>query len=77
MTLMKKEKEQSVSIKRNNIKDSPFECINIGDEYFVVCGKYRLTDIFKSEEEAIGNIEPKTWNNIIKVCLTILQIKDK
>ena len=60
-------------VKRTDIVDSPFVVVTTEEGSFVTMGKYRLTEPFESEEEAIINGSEITWNRIIQVLMLINQ----
>lgn len=69
-------KQQSNStelLKRHHIDDSPFMVITNTEEGFSygVMGKYRMTNVYSSEEECIEEMKKITWNRIIQVIICL------
>lgn len=59
--------ESKELINRCEIKDSPFVVVTVKEGSFGTLGKYRLTEVFKTKDEAIIAMEKITWNRIIQV----------
>lgn len=53
------------------IQDTPFTAVRIEDKYFLVMGKYRLTDAFKTFEEIEQDTTIITWNRLVQVMALI------
>lgn len=58
-------------VKRTEIKDTPFTVITTQNKSFGVMGKWRLTEDYHNEENAINEMEKMTWNRIIQVIMLI------
>lgn len=54
-------------IKRTEVPNSPFVVITTKEGSFGVLGKYRLTEVYATEKEAIAGTSAMTWNRIIQV----------
>jgi hypothetical protein len=61
-------------VKRKEINNTPFTVITTEKGSFGTMGKYRLTEVFETEKEAITNVQKMTWNRIVQV--TSLITKD-
>ena len=66
--------ENEQLIKRHEIPTTPFTIVEIEGEYFGSMGNYRLTEKFKSFEEAHDAITANTWNNVTNLIITIHEI---
>ena len=68
-------KDSSETIKREDVKDSPFTIITIDGKSFGTMGDYRLT-----EEGNIKDIKKQlktiTWNRIIQVVMLLDEMKN-
>ena len=68
-------KDSSETIKREDVKDSPFTIITIDGKSFGTMGEYRLT-----EEGNIKDIKKQlktiTWNRIIQVVMLLDEMKN-
>tara|TARA_B110000977_G_scaffold197660_1_gene280764 strand:+ start:2276 stop:2566 length:291 start_codon:yes stop_codon:yes gene_type:complete len=68
-------KDSSETIKREDVKDSPFTIITIEGKSFGTMGEYRLT-----EEGNIKDIKKQlktiTWNRIIQVVMLLDEMKN-
>jgi len=68
-------KDSSETIKREDVKDSPFTIITIEGKSFGTMGEYRLT-----EEGNIKDIRKQlktiTWNRIIQVVMLLEEMKN-
>ena len=68
-------KDSSETIKREDVKDSPFTIITIEGKSFGTMGEYRLT-----EEGNIKEIKKQlktiTWNRIIQVVMLLDEMKN-
>lgn len=62
------------------IEDTPFAVIKYEDEYFLAMGNYRISEKFKTFEEAENDIKDVSWNRLVSVMeivfRTILSVKD-
>lgn len=54
-------------IEYHEIKDTPFTIARNGDEWFVLMGKYRLTEKLKDKAEATKEAKSMTWFRIMQV----------
>jgi len=61
-------------ITRKDVKDSPF--VVIGDtekkEFFGGMGKYRITEVKKTEQEVLDELSNINWNRIVQVCILLI-----
>ena len=68
-------KDSSETIKREDVKDSPFTIITIEGKSFGTMGEYRLT-----EEGNIKDIRKQlktiTWNRVIQVVMLLDEMKN-
>ena len=64
-------------IKRENVKDSPFEIISMDGYHFGVMGAYRLTEKSNSKKAIKKDLESITWNRLIQVMMVLNEVKDK
>ena len=65
------------TIKREEIKDSPFHVITIEGESFGVMGDYRLTEKSRSATKIKDELKKITWNRIIQVIMLLEEVKTK
>ena len=70
-------KETTETIKREEIKDSPFHVITIKGESFGVMGDYRLTEKSRSTSKIKEDLEKITWNRIVQVIMLLDEVKTK
>lgn len=64
-------------LKVTPIEDTPFACLKKDDKYYLVLGKYRLTEDLKSEEECIQASTDASWNRIMQVCAIMIAESDE
>lgn len=64
-------------IKRQNIKNSPFEIITIEKESFGVMGEYRITEKYKTIKKVKEELETITWNRIVQVIMILNEVQTK
>lgn len=62
-----KQDSPSELITRIEIKDTPFTVLKNNEEYFVLLGKYRLSEGYRTPEEAEINAKHWTWDRIMQV----------
>lgn len=55
------------------LENTPFIIVRADTKYFVACGKYRLTTMLDTEEEAEEFARRITWNNITAVIGIIVE----
>ena len=68
---------ENETIKREEIKDSPFHVITIEGQSFGVMGDYRLTEKSKSSSKIKKELEKITWNRIVQVVMLLDEVKSK
>lgn len=61
-------------IKRNEIPKTPFTIISVEEGHFGTLGKYRITEIHDTYEEAKQDVEEITWDRIVQVIGLLHQI---
>jgi hypothetical protein len=66
--------ENFEQIVRTEMKDSPFIVVTTKNGSFGTLGKYRLTEVYKTKEEAIDEMSNFTWNRIVQVISLINNI---
>ncbi len=60
-------------VKRQRVEGSPFELITIEDEgSFIALGNKRLTEVYEKKLQALDAINEKSWNNIIRVMVVVM-----
>lgn len=64
-------------IKRDTIKDSPFEVITQNGYSFGTMGQYRLTEPTTDKRRLKKELEKITWNRVIQVIMILEEMKDK
>lgn len=55
------------------LENTPFAIVKVDDQYFVACGKYRLTGLMDNMEDATEYAYRIDWNNITAVIGIIVQ----
>lgn len=55
-------------VKVTEIEETPFACLKIEDNYYLVLGKYRLTQAMESEEAVQVAATDASWHRIMQVC---------
>jgi len=65
------------TIKREEIKDSPFHVITIEGQSFGVMGDYRLTEKSNSARKVKEELKKITWNRIVQVIMLLDEVKSK
>lgn len=63
-------------INRKDIDNTPFTVITISKGSFVALGKYRLTELYKTEKEAIDEALKVDWNRITQVILLLIEMNN-
>lgn len=69
-TLREADKQSSDSaelVKKSEIKDTPFLVVEIDGKAFGTFGIYRITEEYKTKEEAEEVLRPVTWNRIVQI----------
>lgn len=64
-------------VTRIDVEDSPFVIIGTDRGYFVSLGEFRLSDTFKTEEEAWDDAVSMTWNRMIQVVMVLLDKREQ
>lgn len=68
-------KQQSNSnriVERESIPDTPFQAIKLDEKWFLVTGKYRLSTLYDSYQEAYDAVKKPTWEMITCVMETVI-----
>ncbi len=68
-------KDSSETIKREDVKDSPFTIITIDGKSFGTMGEYRLTEE-GNIKEIRKQLKTITWNRIIQVVMLLDEMKN-
>ncbi len=71
-------KQNSHLIKYEEVKNTPFQTVRVENEddtveYYVMFGKYRISEKMKSEEEAKKEAKTIDWWKIMSVCHAIAE----
>jgi len=53
------------------IEDTPFTVVRLDKQYFLSMGKYRLSELYNTYEEATQDIHTITWNRLVQVIAII------
>lgn len=65
-------------IKRTDVDGTPFTVITTPDGgSFVSLGKYRVSEPFATEKEAIKHVKSKDWNLLLAVIMLMVEDKVK
>lgn len=73
----KNSSEKEELIKKENVKDTPFEIITIDGESFGAMGDYRLTEKKGSKKEIKKELSAITWNRIIQIIMILDEVKTR
>lgn len=58
------------------VEQTPFHIVRTEADWFVVIGKYRVSDRHDTKEEALKDAKTIDWNKIITVMTVILENKE-
>ena len=73
--LLEKTNKQDYLIERIDIEDSPFTIVgNKEMGYMGTMGKWKITEIYKTKEEAKETTEKPSWNRMVQVMLLIKEL---
>ena len=72
-----KKKSSSELVKREKVKDSPFEIISVDGYHFGSMGNYRITEKEKSIKKLRDDLKNITWNRIIQIVMILDDIREK
>ena len=64
-------------IKFTDVENTPFTVISKEDEHIVMLGKYRVSETFENQEEAIKDAESITWNRITQLITIMLRLDEE
>ena len=73
----KKNSGKEELVKREKIKDSPFEIITQQGTSFGIMGDYRVTEQYKKKAEVKKELSKITWNRIVQVIMILEEVKTK
>lgn len=69
--------ESNELIERHTIENTPFTVIRQDKEWYVLMGKYRLTEALKTKDEAFASALDESWNRILQVIMIMIQDNEK
>lgn len=61
-------------ISRVDIKDTPFTIITTEEKHFGAMGRYRITELYNTYEEAVEETKKITWNRIVQVIQLVTEM---
>lgn len=67
----------SGTVKRENVEDTPFIIISMEGYHFGVLGDYRVTEKDNDIEKIRAELKKITWNRLIQVIMILDNMKDK
>ena len=87
-TLQQKESQMNVKeannknsfegeIKRENVKNTPFQIVSMEGYHFGIMGDYRLTEKNNNKKEVKKELSEITWNRLIQVMMILNEVKEK
>ena len=87
-TLQKKESQMNVkevskddysegTVKRENVKNTPFQIVSMEGYHFGVMGDYRITEKNNNKKEVKKELSEITWNRLIQVMMILNEVKEK
>lgn len=68
----KKSSESEQLVEYFPVKDTPFTVAKNGKEWYVLMGKYRLTEAMETKEEAMRDAKGTKWMRIMQVIQIML-----
>lgn len=74
ITLTVDKEKNTELIQKTEVPDSPFVIVTTEEGSFAALGKYRLTEVYKTKQEAIDHVSRVTWNRIIQVISLVTEI---
>ena len=72
-----KQNLNSELVKREPVKDSPFEIVTVDGESFGSMGNYRITEKYKDIKKLRSDLNKITWNRIIQLIMILDDINKK
>jgi hypothetical protein len=84
LTLKKRSNSQqnSTNMKTNDPKqlsyvepvlNTPFSICKADEKYFLAIGKYRITEIFTTEKEALNEVNTINWKTLTNVIVALIE----
>tara|TARA_E500000331_G_scaffold127130_1_gene124711 strand:+ start:789 stop:1091 length:303 start_codon:yes stop_codon:yes gene_type:complete len=67
----------SENVKREVIENTPFTVITVDEKSFGSMGDYRITEPKDSVDEVMKELDQKSWNRIIQVCMILMDMNNK
>lgn len=64
-------------IKREDMKDSPFQVVTTKGQSFGIMGEYRITEMYETVEEVKRELERMTWNRLVQVVMILITKNNK
>lgn len=53
----------------DKVEKTPFSIVGQDGNYFVMCGKYRVSSVFDNKEDALKDAEIINWERIMQVLI--------
>lgn len=64
---------QSSLMSQEPIPNTPFTLITIDEGSFCAMGLYRITEVYRTKDEAISKATSFTWDNLVTVMMIIAE----
>lgn len=71
---IEKETEEITTVKRTDVKETPFTIIEIEGKFFGALANYRITEEYKTFIEVEQELKKITWNRITQVMGILIEI---
>ena len=71
LDLLKKDERNTELVEKIEVEGTPFTIVRNEELWYILLGKYRLTEGFENKEEALKEANTINWNKILQVCIIV------
>ena len=71
LDLLKKDERNTELVEKIEVEGTPFTIVKNEELWYILLGKYRLTEGYESKELALDEANTINWNKILQVCIII------
>lgn len=71
LDLLKPDSRNTELLEKEEVEGTPFTIVKNEELWYILLGKYRLTEGYEDKEEALKEANVINWNKILQVCIII------
>ena len=71
LDLLKVDERNTELVEKIEVENTPFTIVKNEGLWYILLGKYRLTEGYEDKEEVLKEANTINWNKILQVCIII------